>query len=63
MNTKFRKVVKNDSEEEYFKLMNKAVFGETVENFRDRIEIKTTFDAKYLQHMFPNPSFTVVKCL
>ena len=57
LNTDFRKVAKNAFEKDYFKLMDDAVFGKTMENVRDRIEIKTAFDAQYFQKYVSKPNF------
>ena len=39
-NTEKRKKQKNAFEKDYFKLMNNAVLGETLENLRKRINLK-----------------------
>ena len=61
MNTKLRKKAKNDFEKDFFKLMNNALFGKTMENVRKHRDIKLVTTDKRRNQLVPEPSYHTTK--
>ena len=59
MNTEFRKQAKSDFETDFYKLMNNSVFGKTMENLRNRVDVKVVRDweTDKIRKLVSGPSF------
>ena len=60
MNTGLRTKDKNNFEKDFFKLMNNAVFGKTMENIRKRVDVKLVNDREKARKLVAKPNFNRV---
>ena len=61
MNTKPRQKTKNNFEIDFFKLMNNAVFGKTMENVRKYRNIKLVTTEKRRNYLVSEPNYHTAK--
>jgi hypothetical protein len=62
-NTEKRKKAKSDFEKDFFKLMNNAVFGKTMENIRNRVNIKLVNNKHLRDILVSQPHFENMKII
>ena len=57
LNTDLRTKAKNDFEKGFFKLMNNSVFGKTMENIRNRVDVKLVNNREQAKMLSAKPNF------
>ena len=57
LNTGLRTIAKNEFEKGFFKLMNNSVFSKTMENIRNRVDIKLVSDKSKAEKLSAKPNF------
>ena len=56
-NTSLRAIAKNNFEKDFFKLMNNSVFGKTMENIRNRVNVKLVDSGEQLKKLTAKPNY------
>ena len=57
MNTELRAKAKNNFEKDHYKLMNNSVFGKTMENIRNRVNVKLVNNREKARKLIAKPNF------
>ena len=63
VNTKLRQKAKNNFEEDFFRIMNKAAFGKTMENLRKHREIKLVATERRRNYLVSEQNYHTMKVL
>ena len=61
MNTNLRTKAKNNFEKDFFKLMNNSVFGKTMENIRNRVNVKLVNTQEKFKKLSAKPNYKSCK--
>ena len=61
MNTALRTNAKNNFEKDFYKLMNNSVFGKTMENIRNRVDVKLVNTVEKARKLIAKPDFRSYK--
>jgi len=57
LNTQLRTKATNDFEKDFFEMMNNSVFGKTMENIRNRVDVKLRTSEKSAEKLVPKPNY------
>ena len=57
MNTELRTKAKNNFEKDHYKLMNNSVFGKTMENIRNRVNVKLVNNEEKARKLIAKPNY------
>ena len=57
LNTQLRAKAQNEFEKEFFKLMNNSIFGKTMENIRNRVDVRLTTSEKSVAKLVSKPNY------
>ena len=60
-NTNLRTQAKNNFEKDFFKLMNNSVFGKTMENIRNRVNVKLVNTGEQFKKLVAKPNYNSCK--
>ena len=61
MNTELRTKAKNNFEKDHYKLMNNSVFGKTMENIRNRVNVKLVNNEEKARKLIAKPNYNSCK--
>ena len=61
INNQLRQKAKNNFEKEFFKLMNNAIFGKTIENLRKHVNIKLVTTRRRRNYLVSEPNYHTIK--